>query len=116
MMGVGGVAKDSFFFSSNGLKVGGLIVDGLGPPFGPKTSLSVGKGKGLLRPLIGEGRRDGGFLPLGPDLWLFLEKIMEIGTDLCASPMVVMEMRSKPLTEDAMVEEALWFQGMPPCF
>lgn len=50
MMGVGGVAKDNFFFFGNGLKVGGLIVDGLGPPFGPKASLSVGNGKGLLRP------------------------------------------------------------------
>lgn len=76
MMGVGGVAKDSFFFSGNGLKVGGLIVDRLGPPFRPKASLSVGKGKGLLRPPLfnahevgrvgfnrGREKRRGGFCP-----------------------------------------------------
>lgn len=36
MMGVGGVGEDNLFSSGNGLKVGGLVVEGLALPLDPR--------------------------------------------------------------------------------
>ncbi|RVW53588.1 hypothetical protein CK203_068938 [Vitis vinifera] len=63
MMGVGGVGEDNLFSSGNGLKVGGLVVEGLALPLDPRP---------------GKGDEMGFFLPLGSNLWFSPEKFAEI--------------------------------------